>query len=205
MNMPLSTPVIDIEASGFGLSSYPIEIGLVLANGATYCALVKPHASWTHWDRGAAKVHGISLSELKENGKAIADICQDLNTLCDGQILYTDCWAHDYHWLSKLYTAAGVHCSFRLSPIEYLLSEPQMQSWSQRKKDYAKEANIKTHRALNDALIISEALDRELLVNDINTQVDRMLGELDVAAASEIPPSKQSQHIFESLNYKKSA
>ena len=58
MNMPLSTPVIDIEASGFGLSSYPIEIGLVLANGATYCALVKPHTSWGHWDRGAEKVHG---------------------------------------------------------------------------------------------------------------------------------------------------
>ena len=205
MNMPLSTPVIDIEASGFGLSSYPVEIGLVLANGATYCALVKPNANWTHWDRDAEKVHGISLSELKENGKAIADICQDLNTLCDGQILYTDCWAHDYHWLSKLYTAAGVHCSFRLSPIEYLLSEPQMQSWSQRKKDYAKEANIKTHRALNDALIISEALDRELLVNDINTQVDCMLGKLNIATASEISPSMQSQHIFESQNYKRSA
>ena len=164
MTTPHSTPVIDIEASGFGLESFPIEIGLVLPNGAIYCALIKPHSSWTHWDKRAEKIHGITRYEINNHGKDIASVCDDLNALCDGQVLYTDCWSHDYHWLCRLYAAAGKHCSFRLSPIEYLLSEQQMQTWAQRKKDYALQSDIKTHRALNDALIIAEALDRELLM-----------------------------------------
>ena len=48
---PLPAPtVLDVEASGFGRNSYPIEIGFVLPNGHAYCSLVKPEAHWTHWD-----------------------------------------------------------------------------------------------------------------------------------------------------------
>jgi hypothetical protein len=36
--------IIDVEASGFGAESYPIEIGIALAEGSKYCALIIPSA-----------------------------------------------------------------------------------------------------------------------------------------------------------------
>ncbi len=52
--------VIDIEASGFGRNSYPIEVGYVLPDGRAGCMLVAPAPGWTHWDESAAQVHGIT-------------------------------------------------------------------------------------------------------------------------------------------------
>jgi hypothetical protein len=34
--------VIDVEASGFGRGSYPIEVGFVLPDGEAVCTLVRP-------------------------------------------------------------------------------------------------------------------------------------------------------------------
>ena len=52
------TPIIvDVEASGFGKGSYPIEIGLVLPDGTPHCFLLAPARTWTAWDPGAEKVH----------------------------------------------------------------------------------------------------------------------------------------------------
>ena len=34
--------IIDIEASGFAVQGYPIEIGIALASGGTYCTLIRP-------------------------------------------------------------------------------------------------------------------------------------------------------------------
>ncbi len=60
--------VIDIEASGFGHDSYPIEVGYVLADGRARCMLVAPVPGWTHWDESAAQVHGITGAALQAHG-----------------------------------------------------------------------------------------------------------------------------------------
>ena len=51
--------IMDIEASGFGRSSYPIEVGYVLGDGSSFCTLIRPLPSWTHWDASAESVHHI--------------------------------------------------------------------------------------------------------------------------------------------------
>ena len=40
--------IIDVEASGFGSSSYPIEIGVALEYGSRHSALIKPADDWIH-------------------------------------------------------------------------------------------------------------------------------------------------------------
>ena len=40
--------IIDVEASGFGAASYPIEIGVVRYDGAKWCKLLRPLDDWTH-------------------------------------------------------------------------------------------------------------------------------------------------------------
>ncbi len=42
--------IIDIEASGFGRGSYPIEVGFITADGKTGCSLIKPEAQWKSWN-----------------------------------------------------------------------------------------------------------------------------------------------------------
>ena len=66
--------VIDIEASGFGRSSYPIEVGYVLPDGRARCMLVRPAEGWTHWDEAAAQVHGITREVLQSLGYAATEI-----------------------------------------------------------------------------------------------------------------------------------
>ncbi len=47
--------VLDVEASGFGRDSYPVEIGYAMPNGSCFCSLVRPEPHWTHWDPEAQR------------------------------------------------------------------------------------------------------------------------------------------------------
>lgn len=150
--------VIDIEASGLGSHSYPIEIGLMLANGQQYQALLLPLADWTYWDAEAERIHGISRERLLAEGKSIQQVCQEVNNLCAGQTLYSDCWVYDNVWLNSLYARAGVVQSFTCSPIESLLNERQCQRYVMCKSAVQQHLGLRQHRALNDAKIIQKAL-----------------------------------------------
>ena len=152
--------VIDIEASGLGSNSYPIEIGIVLSNGKTYESLIQPATEWTHWDCEAENLHGISRQQLLLQGKQAKLVCLELNNLCYGKRLYSDCWVYDFAWLNKLFGQAGIAMTFSCSPIESILSEEQLKSWPSFKRDYIQHSGIAPHRALNDAVIISEILER---------------------------------------------
>ncbi len=76
MNQPC---VIDVEASGFGRGSYPIEVGYALADGRTRCTLIRPPPHWTHWDGGAEQVHRIARETLLRHGRAPQDAARMLN------------------------------------------------------------------------------------------------------------------------------
>ncbi len=65
--------ILDIEASGFGRSGYPIEIGYALPDGQTWCSLIRPEPEWTHWDPSAEAVHHISQDRGPQRHRASAD------------------------------------------------------------------------------------------------------------------------------------
>lgn len=167
MNNAFNGNVVDIEASGLGSHSYPIEVGVVLGNGATYEALIKPPANWQHWDAEAEQIHGISLQTLRRKGRPLQEVCEALNTLCAGKTLYSDCWVYDSPWLTKMFAEAGVVPRFKCSPIEAILKEEHLENWGERKDEYVRSTQIVPHRALNDAIIISETLERLLLEQPI--------------------------------------
>ena len=77
--------IIDIEASGFGNGSYPIEVGLALPDGSTHCFIIRPASNWTHWDSSAQAIHGISRETLIESGKPPPEVADSLNRLVAGQ------------------------------------------------------------------------------------------------------------------------
>lgn len=149
-----SPTIIDVEASGFGPDSYPIEIGVSFADGQKYCTLIAPAADWVHWDVGAEAVHHIPREKLVENGAPIRVVVAKLNDLLRGMTIYTDGWAVDYPWIRKLFAACGLEPSFRVSPLEMILSEDQMERWHATKDDVQRELNFARHRASNDAEVI---------------------------------------------------
>jgi len=148
--------IIDIEASGFGPHSYPIEVGVVLEDGEKYCSLLAPAEGWTHWDPCAEEVHHISRTILEKHGKPLGQVAQELNKILEGRTVYSDGWVVDNSWLIKLFEESGLPPSFRTSALEMILTEDQMEVWHNIKDQVLAETELKRHRASNDAVIIQE-------------------------------------------------
>jgi len=152
--------IIDIEASGFGAGSYPIEVGVAFENGDKFCSLILPAPDWTHWDESAEKVHRISRDMLETYGKPMRDVAERMNELLAGRTLYTDGWVVDKPWLTTLFHAAGVSMKFHVSPLEQILSEEQMARWHATKERVLEENGLARHRASYDAWVIQETYRR---------------------------------------------
>lgn len=160
--MLTNPPIMDIEASGFGADSYPIEVGVITESGQRYCSLISPDPGWQHWDLSAEGVHGISRETLFFHGHTLENVCRELNQLLANQTVYSDAWAFDQRWLNKLFYTANIDALFRLSAIEHILTEAQLSVWDTTKQAVIADLDISRHRASSDAYIIQETYKRSL-------------------------------------------
>ena len=149
-------PIIDLEASGFGRGSYPIEVGFALENREIYSFLIKPEADWTHWSDEAEEIHGISREQLDAEGMCIEDIALKLNDMLRGQTLYSDAWSFDSSWIGRLFDSAGIVQRFRIETINKLLKPEQVEFWHPTKEAVLQELGLKAHRAAIDVQVLQE-------------------------------------------------
>jgi len=152
--------VLDIEASGFGRNSYPIEVGFVLPNGRTFCSLIRPQPHWTHWDEQAAHTHHIPRHLLTERGLPVEEVAARLNADLRGLTVYSDGWANDYSWLGALYDEAEMSPSFRLENLRMLLTEAEADQWHMVKAEVSAERGAQRHRASSDARLLQLTFQR---------------------------------------------
>ena len=148
--------IIDLEASGFGANSYPIEVGVIKQNGERFCSLIYPQKNWRHWDPKAQQLHGITRELLLAKGRPIMEVCTELNQFLGDATVYSDGWVVDKPWLITLFHAAGMSMSFKISPLEMLLNEMQMTLWHQTKDKLLAKVNQPRHRASHDAALIQD-------------------------------------------------
>ncbi len=154
---PMQTPtIIDIEASGFGVGSYPIEVGYVDETGAGWCSLIKPEVDWCHWDQDAARIHHISRDLLLTHGKTCEYVADQLNQFLRDSVVYTDGWAFDYIWMARLFDAADRNQHFRLEDLRWVLTPEQERNWHATKSAVEKELATERHRASIDARILQQ-------------------------------------------------
>ena len=146
--------VLDIEASGFGRGSYPIEIGFVLPDGTAFCTLVIPDETWTHWDGDAERVHGISRSLLQRHGRSVHEVALELNHRLAGRTVYCDNWAHDYAWLARLFESADTSPTFKLRHLRELMSENAAEHFDDARELVARNLQLRRHRASSDARVL---------------------------------------------------
>jgi hypothetical protein len=152
--------IIDVEASGFGSGSYPIEVGVVLPNGGRHCYLIAPARAWKHWDEEAEQVHGITREVLLTHGRPIQDVAWRLNELLRRKTAYSDAWSYDMSWLGKLYEAANMRQTFRIADISELIDQEQHARWQAVKREVTTDLGLKRHRASGDARILQETWRR---------------------------------------------
>ncbi|MDB6063237.1 MAG: hypothetical protein JWM78_3340 [Verrucomicrobiaceae bacterium] len=146
--------ILDVEASGLGRGSYPIEVGYVLADQRSHCMLIKPLPEWLRWDVAAEKLHGIQRAQLLQFGVDIKTAAQILNESLRGLTVYSDAWGNDQSWLALLFEHAGFLPAFKLRTLRELLSDAQLEVWQPTKIAVVKELALGRHRASNDARIL---------------------------------------------------
>ena len=152
--------MIDIEASGFGRHSYPIEVGYVREDGRAWCTLIRPADDWLHWDADAARLHAIPRAALLQHGRSVQQVAQRLNDDLGQRTVYCDGWARDYAWLATLIEAAGLVPRFRLESVNRLLDEDRLARLDRLRQEAFDALGIARHRASSDARALQWALEK---------------------------------------------
>lgn len=143
--------LIDIEASGLHVTSYPVEVA-VRVRGNVFSWLIKPEPHWTHWDPVAESLHHLSRERLQQEGLAAVEVAAALNRVLSGseRVVYSDAAAWDDNWMLTLYEATGIDRQWRVLPIERLLSEAARRRFEQALAERQREHPELRHRAEND-------------------------------------------------------
>lgn len=110
---------IDLEASGLGSKSWPVEVAWAFRDGPPRAFLIRPHAAWSDdaWEEEAQALHGISREALARDGDDVADVCRALNAALAGVEVYSDAPDWDSFWLIRLFAASGMRQEF--SVLDY--------------------------------------------------------------------------------------
>ncbi|TMP53582.1 hypothetical protein [Pseudoalteromonas sp. S1688] len=147
---------LDIEASGLGFNSYPIEVAYATSNDETASALIKPNHDWLEsgeWDSNAERnIHKITQHVLLEQGKSAKAVAAELNSALKGKLIFCNDLAYDGVWLAKLFKVADVGVEFFLTDIRAFFDFIGKEKTSSYKSAY-EDISVETiHRALPDAL-----------------------------------------------------
>jgi hypothetical protein len=148
--------IIDIEASGLGRGTYPIEIGFINGAGEVGCNLIKPEPHWTVWHQDAERLHGLSREILLTKGKPIVWIADWLNENFSSQTIYSDGWMNDMCWMGRLFDEAERTQRFKIESLLALLDNDERDRWTPVHDQIIKDANLTRHRASSDAKMIQD-------------------------------------------------
>ncbi|BAN68122.1 hypothetical protein [endosymbiont of unidentified scaly snail isolate Monju] len=155
------TPIIiDILASGQDREAYPIEVGLVLADGTRHCHLVAPARSWRQWDPASEKAHGLSRALLEAHGRPVGDIAWRLNALLGDRTVYCLHAGLVTAWLDRLFAAAHSERTFGVAALSGLLAPQQQAQWDAVRREVREALALPRRRASGNAWIVQEAWKR---------------------------------------------
>lgn len=158
---------VDLEASGLGPASYPIEVAWSNPAGEIEEHLIDPPEEWLtdlEWDPNAERIHGIPLRKLTTEGEPIEQVCEAFVRATARQPLYSDAPSHDGRWLRQMleFGGFGNHMLDVRDAIE--LFQPKI-SGAHLRMDAAKlqarvDLGLRHHRAGDDVRALLEAYKR---------------------------------------------
>ncbi len=142
---------IDLEASGLGPKSWPIEVGWGFHSWPARSMLIKPATGWSleAWEKSAEELHKLSPDQLIKDGKPPLEVALVLNAAFANADVYSDAPSFDGFWLYRLYEAAGVRANFKLLNLAGLINNVAKSS-PEELISRASEKEPHTHRAEQD-------------------------------------------------------
>ncbi|BBB26537.1 hypothetical protein [Amphritea japonica] len=146
---------LDLEASGLGPGSYPIEVAWKSTEHECDNFFIDPGSvpGWDFWDDFAEEMHGICRAELHQSGISVTDACDRLNAKLQGQDVISDAWEFDSFWLRRLFEAADRAMMFRLIGLSEVLSPEELIQYR-----FVCKAQLRRHRAMADVNHILQAI-----------------------------------------------
>lgn len=166
--------IIDIEATGLSPESHPIEIAFLSLTGDSDSFLINPETAshWTHWDRNAEDIHGISREECIDKGISIYEAADRLNKQLCGYLLISDAAGFDGWWIDVLFEAAGLEQEFSVVDLsDFVYGTGQDPAKMNTFFKYKKENTI-PHRALEDCKIIKDSAVKAGIFTGKSVRVD---------------------------------
>lgn len=150
---------LDLEASGLGPDSYPIEVAWKGTSESMEDQsdnfLIDPGSvsEWDFWDDFAEEMHGVCRVELSKEGIAAVEACERLNAALQGLDVVSDAWEFDSFWLRRLFDAADRTMQFRLIGLSDILSPGELIQYR-----FVCKAQLRRHRAMADVNHIMQAI-----------------------------------------------
>ncbi|MDZ7750342.1 MAG: hypothetical protein U5S82_01490 [Gammaproteobacteria bacterium] len=157
MNMP---NVIHAESSDTSEDGFPLEIGLVLHNGAAYCLVARPEAAGFPVASGAEQATGLTPEVRDRRALAAPQLALELNRALGDDTVHFDDRGPGAALLRRLFDAAGVAPSFRMEPLQALLTTDQRRDWERATLTALEEQRHIRNRASDKALVLQQTLVR---------------------------------------------
>lgn len=151
--------IIDVEASGLHIDSYPVEMAVYVA-GNVHSWLIRPEKNWQFWDRNAENLHGIKREFLVREGRLARHVADELNDVLSDTngLLYSDAAEWDSDWIQTLFTTVGAIPQFHILPVQDLLSDTEYKRFQFKVDELANTELYRRHRAGEDVKLIATAL-----------------------------------------------
>ena len=158
---------MDLEASGLGAESYPIEVAWKCpATGRSDNFFINPDSvsHWRYWDEFAEELHGLDRERLVADGISAGEACDRLNHTLDGETLISDALEFDSYWIKRLFQATGKQPAFNIAGLDGLLTAEQLIQYR-----FIARSQFRRHRAMQDVedlIIAVGAVTSEQAEND---------------------------------------
>lgn len=112
---------LDVEASGLGSGSYPIELGWAIPWSASGGVLIRPALDWTYWNPASERLfHRISRQHLEQHDVPPAQALAQIIKAVQGHQVYSADPDFDVHWLGLLARAAWETTPFEIGDAQKL-------------------------------------------------------------------------------------
>ena len=165
---------IDIEASGLGNTSFPIEVAWNDSKGVITNRLVKPVADWTSWDPEAERIHGITRDEIVAGGISPAEMCGLIRESLSGSTVYSDAPELERFWLNRLFQAGEeVDCPILIlgvSKVPEIRTVCYERGFYDRLKQQAIDDVGIVHRADADVSILMKVFEQAKAHNETRSE-----------------------------------
>lgn len=133
---------------------FPLEIGLVLHNGAAYCLVTQPEAHGRPVAPEQEQATGLTAEVRSCRGLPVREVAAELNRALKGDIVYLDGDGPGEALLGRLFEAADTAPSFSVATLQSLLGTEHPHNWQRAWTLALEEQRHIRNRASDRALLL---------------------------------------------------